>query len=148
MTRKREDGRCQGCNHLSHRIHEPFQNKQPKHDPVPRPASFSSCSSCSSHHTTTQDNKTQMSQEIVHAYRHLLRTSLQAVRYAKPARFTLQSHLRSSFRNPTSAFDSQQISQTLEFLHNAAKYKGLEDKIVRNLLQVWGCKDKGVPSSL
>ncbi|KAG9648700.1 hypothetical protein KCU95_g3241, partial [Aureobasidium melanogenum] len=89
-----------------------------------------------------------MSQDIVHAYRHLLRTSLQAIRYAKPARFTLQSHLRSSFRNPTSPFDSQQLSQTLEFLNNAAKYKGLEDKIVRNLLQVWGCKDRGVPSSL
>ncbi|KAG9736780.1 hypothetical protein KCU73_g10164, partial [Aureobasidium melanogenum] len=89
-----------------------------------------------------------MSQDIIHAYRHLLRTSLQAIRYAKPARFTLQSHLRSSFRNPTSPFDSRQISQTLEFLNNAAKYKGLEDKIVRNLLQVWGCKNRGVPSSL
>ncbi|KAG9553570.1 hypothetical protein KCU77_g10522, partial [Aureobasidium melanogenum] len=89
-----------------------------------------------------------MSQDIIHAYRHLLRTSLQAIRYAKPARFTLQSHLRSSFRNPTSPFDSQQISQTLEFLNNAAKYKGLEDKILRNLLQVWGCKNRGVPSSL
>ncbi|KAH0062965.1 hypothetical protein KCU66_g24723, partial [Aureobasidium melanogenum] len=89
-----------------------------------------------------------MSQDIIHAYRHLLRTSLQAIRYAKPARFTLQSHLRSSFRNPTSPFNSQQISQTLQFLNNAAKYKGLEDKILRNLLQVWGCKDRGVPSSL
>ncbi|KAI4765538.1 hypothetical protein E4T52_01659 [Aureobasidium sp. EXF-3400] len=89
-----------------------------------------------------------MSQEIVHAYRHLLRTSLQAIRYAKPARFTLQSHLRSSFRNPTSAFNSQEISQTLEFLDNAAKYKGLEDKIVRNLLHVWGCKHRDVPVSL
>ncbi|KAH0169760.1 hypothetical protein KCU67_g2926, partial [Aureobasidium melanogenum] len=89
-----------------------------------------------------------MSQDIIHAYRHLLRTSLQAIRYAKPARFTLQSHLRSSFRNPTSPFDSRQISHTLEFLNNAAKYKGLEDKIVRNLLQVWGCKHRGVPSSL
>ncbi|KAH0351296.1 hypothetical protein KCU83_g4485, partial [Aureobasidium melanogenum] len=89
-----------------------------------------------------------MSQDIIHAYRHLLRTSLQAIRYAKPARFTLQSHLRSSFRNPTSPFDSQQISQTLQFLNNAAKYKGLEDKILRNLLQVWGCKNRGVPSSL
>ena len=89
-----------------------------------------------------------MSREVIHAYRHLLRTSLQAIRYAKPARFTLQSHLRSSFRNPTSAFDSQQISQTLEFLNNAAKYKGLEDKIVRNLLHVWGCKDKNVSGSL
>ncbi|KAK6005286.1 hypothetical protein QM012_008065 [Aureobasidium pullulans] len=89
-----------------------------------------------------------MSQEVIHAYRHLLRTSLQAIRYANPARFTLQSHLRSSFRNPTSSFNSQQISKTLEFLNNAAKYKGLEDKIVRNLLQVWGCRDRGVPSSV
>ncbi|KAI4795237.1 hypothetical protein E4T45_12217 [Aureobasidium sp. EXF-8846] len=89
-----------------------------------------------------------MSQEIIHAYRHLLRTSLQATRYAKPARFTLQSHLRSSFRNPTSPFNSQQISQTREFLQNAAKYKGLEDKIVRNLLHVWGCRHRDVPTLL
>ncbi|KAI4795308.1 hypothetical protein E4T44_12388 [Aureobasidium sp. EXF-8845] len=89
-----------------------------------------------------------MSQEIIHAYRHLLRSSLQAIRYAKPARFTLQSHLRSSFRNPTSPFNSQQISQTREFLQNAAKYKGLEDKIVRNLLHVWGCRHRDVPTLL
>jgi hypothetical protein len=89
-----------------------------------------------------------MPQEITHAYRHLLRTSLQAIRYAKPARFTLQSHLRSSFRNPTSPFNTQQISQTLEFLQNAAKYKGLEDKIVRNLLHVWGTKHRDVPTLL
>ncbi|CAD0082941.1 unnamed protein product, partial [Aureobasidium vineae] len=89
-----------------------------------------------------------MSQEIIHAYRHLLRTSLQAIRYAKPARFTLQSHLRSSFRNPTSPFDSQQISQTLEFLNNAAKYKGLEDKVVKNLMHVWGCRHRDVPTAL
>ena len=89
-----------------------------------------------------------MSQEIVHAYRHLLRTALQAIRYAKPARYTLQSHLRASFRNPTSPFDPQQISQTLEFLDNAAKYKGHEDKIVRNLLYVWGTRHKDVPIQL
>ncbi|KAI4729398.1 hypothetical protein E4T49_02833 [Aureobasidium sp. EXF-10728] len=89
-----------------------------------------------------------MSQEIIHAYRHLLRTSLQAIRYAKPARFTLQSHLRSSFRNPTSPFDPQQISQTLEFLSNAAKYKGLEDRVVKNLIHVWGCRHRDVPSAL
>ncbi|CAD0107294.1 unnamed protein product, partial [Aureobasidium uvarum] len=90
----------------------------------------------------------QMSQEIIHAYRHLLRTSLQAIRYAKPARFTLQSHLRSSFRSPTSPFNSQQISQTLEFLNNAAKYKGLEDKVVKNLMHVWGCRHRDVPTVL
>ncbi|KAH0292490.1 DUF1763-domain-containing protein [Aureobasidium namibiae CBS 147.97] len=89
-----------------------------------------------------------MSQQIIHAYRHLLRTSLQAIRYAKPARYTLQSHLRSSFRNPTSSFSPQQISQTLQFLDNAAMYKGLEDKIVRNLLYVWGTRHKDVPGLL
>lgn len=89
-----------------------------------------------------------MSQQIIHAYRHLLRTSLQAIRYAKPARYTLQSHLRSSFRNPTSSFDPPQISQTLQFLDNAAKYKGLEDKIVRNLLYVWGTRHQDVPGLL
>lgn len=89
-----------------------------------------------------------MSEQIIHAYRHLLRTSLQAIRYAKPARFTLQSHLRSSFRNPTSSFNPYEISKTLEFLDNAAKYKGLEDKIVRNLLHVWGRKHRDIPVAL
>jgi hypothetical protein len=134
--------------YLSHRIHGPLLNKQTKHDPpsslVQRHSRLSSLQLLIPLH----HDDTQMSQDIIHAYRHLLRTSLQAIRHAKPARFTLQSHLRSSFRNPTSPFDSRQISQTLEFLNNAAKYKGLEDKIVRNLLQVWGCKNRGVPSSL
>ncbi|KEQ99339.1 hypothetical protein AUEXF2481DRAFT_35242, partial [Aureobasidium subglaciale EXF-2481] len=89
-----------------------------------------------------------MSQQIIHAYRRLLRTSLQAIRYAKPARFTLQSHLRDSFRNPKAAFNDQEITQTLEFLSNAAKYKGVEEKVVRNLIHVWGCKDRDIPATL
>ncbi|KAI5263802.1 hypothetical protein E4T47_08935 [Aureobasidium subglaciale] len=89
-----------------------------------------------------------MSHQVIHAYRHLLRSSLQAIRYAKPARFTLQSHLRDSFRNPKVAFNDQEITQTLEFLSNAAKYKGVEEKVVRNLMHVWGCKDRDVPVTL
>ncbi|KAI5250619.1 hypothetical protein E4T42_04902 [Aureobasidium subglaciale] len=89
-----------------------------------------------------------MSQQIIHAYRRLLRTSLQAIRYAKPARFTLQSHLRDSFRNPKAAFNDQEITQTLEFLSNAAKYKGVEEKVVRNLIHVWGCEARDIPATL
>ncbi|KAI5205468.1 hypothetical protein E4T39_02972 [Aureobasidium subglaciale] len=89
-----------------------------------------------------------MSQQVIHAYRHLLRTSLQAIRYAKPTRFTLQSHLRHSFRHPKASFNDQEITQTLEFLSNAAKYKGIEQKVVRNLMHVWGCKDRDIPATL
>lgn len=83
--------------------------------------------------------------EIIHAYRNLYRTSLHAIRYSKPARYTLLAHLRTSFRTtPASAFNSRAISNTIEFLHNAATYQGLEQNVVKNLLFVWRSREKAV----
>ncbi|TIA27581.1 hypothetical protein D6C83_07701 [Aureobasidium pullulans] len=96
-----------------------------------------------------------MSLEILHAYRHLLRTSLHAIRHAKPARYTLLTHLRHCFRSTpqspsasSSAYDAPTTTRTLEFLTNAVKYKGVEEKVVRNLIHVWGCRGRDVPSIL
>lgn len=78
-------------------------------------------------------------QELIHAYRHLYKHLLRAVQYSKPARFNACSRLRHEFRtNPVSKFNAARVSRTLEFLDAAAKSAGLEHRIVRNLMHVWG----------
>lgn len=77
--------------------------------------------------------------QILHAYRRLLKASLRAIQYAKPARYTALQHLRDAFRlSPASAYDEISITRTLEFLNHAAKTRGLEHRIVKNLVRVWG----------
>ncbi|CAK3892825.1 Hypothetical predicted protein [Lecanosticta acicola] len=77
-------------------------------------------------------------QEILHAYRHLYQHALRAVQYSTPARYNVRNHLRAAFRSsPIESFDSKKIATTLQFLHGAAKYKGLEHKIVKGLMHVW-----------
>ncbi|KAK2805953.1 hypothetical protein FQN50_005968 [Emmonsiellopsis sp. PD_5] len=72
-----------------------------------------------------------------HAYRHLYRTGLQAVRYAKPQRFVLRGILRSSFRKGApSEFDPQRIVNTLAFLKLSSASASTEHKIIKNLLHV------------
>lgn len=84
------------------------------------------------------------SEAIVHAYRHVLRQSLRAIQFSKPARFTLRDRLRSAFRKgAASEFDQQKIANTLEFLQYATKQNGLEHKILKNLLLVWWHQDRG-----
>ena len=81
---------------------------------------------------------------ILHAYRHVLRHSLRAIQFSKPARYTLRDRVRWAFRKGTASdFDQQKIANTLEFLHYATKQNGLEHKILKNLLLVWWHQDKG-----
>jgi len=83
-------------------------------------------------------------QEILHTYRAVLRASLRAIHFAKPARYTLVSRLRLAFtKNPTSAYSPQKVANTLEFLEYARTQTGLEHKILKNLLFVWWNQDKG-----
>lgn len=79
-------------------------------------------------------------QEIVLAYRHLYQHSLRAVQYAKPARYIVRDKLRNAFRESTpKPYEPSIISNTLLFLDNAAKSRGLEHFILKNLLFVhWG----------
>lgn len=72
---------------------------------------------------------------VVHAYRSLYRQGLKAIRYSTPARHVLRSTLRSSFRSsPREEFDQSRIDNTLAFMQRAAEFKGLEHRILRNLL--------------
>lgn len=73
--------------------------------------------------------------EIIHAYRHLYRELLRAVRYATPARYTARDALRRAFREPR-RFNSQEVERTRWFLSAAAKEAGLEHRILKNLLYV------------
>ncbi|KAF4634975.1 hypothetical protein G7Y89_g3125 [Cudoniella acicularis] len=73
--------------------------------------------------------------ELIHAYRHLYRGLLKAVQYSKPARYMARDQLRKSFRNddPTT-FNQDKVDKTMEFLRGAAQERGLEHRILRNLL--------------
>ncbi|GAB7361189.1 hypothetical protein MBLNU230_g1221t1 [Neophaeotheca triangularis] len=76
--------------------------------------------------------------EILHAYRALYKHSLRAVQYSIPSRYTFRDHIRSAFRSShVSEFDAIRIAKTLQFLDGAAKYRGLEHRIVKNLSRVW-----------
>lgn len=76
---------------------------------------------------------------ILLAYRHLYQHLLRAVKYSKPARYIARDRIRAAFRNssPQQHFQPAEISRTLEFLDNAAKYRGLEHRIVKNCMHVW-----------
>lgn len=78
------------------------------------------------------------SQEILRSYRHLYRHGLRAVQYAAPARYTLKILLENAYRTGNAAdYDAQKINNTLTFLEGAAREKGLEHKILKNLLHTW-----------
>ena len=81
-------------------------------------------------------------QDIVIAYRQLYQHGLRAVQYAKPQRYTLRDRLRLAFRKASHEnFNQTRIDKTLEFLHGAVREKGLEHKILKNILHVWWCQD-------
>lgn len=74
-------------------------------------------------------------QEIIYAYRNLYRGLLHAVQYSKPARYIARDQLRKAFRKEhPSSFNQEKVDKTVEFLRLAAREKGLEHRIVRNLL--------------
>ena len=76
--------------------------------------------------------------EIILAYRHLYKHLLRAVQYSKPARFVARDRMRRYFRKSTEDdYDASRVARTLEFLDAAAKARGLEHKITKNLMHVW-----------
>ncbi|KAI9748078.1 MAG: hypothetical protein M1835_001899, partial [Candelina submexicana] len=75
---------------------------------------------------------------ILHSYRHLYRHCLRAVQYSTPARYTIRDRLRSTYRSRScSEFNEQRMANTMEFLRGAAREKGMEHKVVKNLAKVW-----------
>lgn len=79
--------------------------------------------------------------QLLHAYRHLYRGLLHAVQYSKPARFTARDQLREAFRKGNAAtFDQEKIDRTIQFFRLASQEKGLEHKIVKNLIHTRYCR--------
>ncbi|EGR48780.1 uncharacterized protein TRIREDRAFT_43083, partial [Trichoderma reesei QM6a] len=86
--------------------------------------------------------------EVTHAYRRLYRSLLQAVRYSAPARYVVRDQLRAAFRERSGAgaaaeLDGEGVKRTVWFLEAAARERGLEHKILKNLVRVrlesgWG----------
>ncbi|GAO16263.1 hypothetical protein UVI_02000420 [Ustilaginoidea virens] len=82
--------------------------------------------------------------ETIHAYRHLYRSLLRAVQYAPPWRYVARDQLRAAFRDPgAGALDAEGAKRTLWFLQAAARERGLEHRVLKNLLRVrlfnrWG----------
>jgi len=68
---------------------------------------------------------------------------MHAVQYAKPQRFLARDQLRLAYRKGSpSDFDTGRINNTLVFLEIAARERGLEHKIVKNLLHTeWGRRE-------
>lgn len=77
-------------------------------------------------------------QQILLAYRHLYQHLLRAVQYAKPQRYVARDRLRNAFRSSErKQFNAKEIEKTLEFLRGAAASRGMEHRIVKNLMFVW-----------
>ncbi|PQE25385.1 Mitochondrial carrier protein [Rutstroemia sp. NJR-2017a BBW] len=78
-----------------------------------------------------------LQRNYIEAYRSLYRALLHAVQYAKPARYQGRDILRNAFRKGDPAtYDQKRIENTITFLNIAAKEKGLEHKLLKNLLRV------------
>ncbi len=84
--------------------------------------------------------------DILLAYRHLYKYLLRAIQYSSPSRYVVQDRMRKAFRDsPPEEYDGRRIARTLEFLGYAAKYRGLEHRIVKNLMHVWFERWRKVP---
>ena len=72
---------------------------------------------------------------VATAYRELYRAGLRAIQYSTPARYTLRSTIRRAFRNGAPAdLDPTKVRRTVLFLQNAAKSRGTEHRVTRNLM--------------
>lgn len=74
--------------------------------------------------------------DVIHAYRHLYRGLLRAVQHAVPARYVARDQLRAAFRERGATLEPTAIKRTLWFLEAAARSRGLEHRILKNLIQV------------
>ncbi|KAI1107375.1 DUF1763-domain-containing protein [Jackrogersella minutella] len=72
--------------------------------------------------------------KIIHAYRHLYRGLLHAVQFSAPARYIARERLRGAFRKEQATFDPRSVARTVKFLGAAARNRGLEHSILKNLL--------------
>ncbi|KAH0490458.1 hypothetical protein TgHK011_001926 [Trichoderma gracile] len=96
--------------------------------------------------TATAAAKAATNLDVTHAYRRLYRSLLQAVRYSAPARYVVRDQLRAAFREQqrgAAELDAEGVKRTVWFLEAAARERGLEHRILKNLVKVrlasgWG----------
>ncbi|KAF4877062.1 hypothetical protein CGCSCA1_v003449 [Colletotrichum siamense] len=69
-------------------------------------------------------------------YRILYRNALRAVQFSAPARYVVRDQLRAAFREKDGELNHQVCQRTNWFLQNAAQDRGLEHKILKNLINV------------
>lgn len=69
-------------------------------------------------------------------YRCLYRSALRAVQYSIPARFVVRDQLRAAFRTDGAVLSKEVAQRTNWFLHAAAKERGLEHKVLKNLVRI------------
>ncbi|KAI0388342.1 DUF1763-domain-containing protein [Xylariaceae sp. FL0594] len=74
--------------------------------------------------------------QVIHGYRHLYRGLLRAVQYSKPARYTALFQLRRAFREEGATYDARGVWRTIRFLDAAARERGLEHRVLKNLLVI------------
>jgi hypothetical protein len=78
------------------------------------------------------------SRSITHAYRALYRSALHAVRYARHERYEIRDRLRRAFRDSDAKdFEPHRIANTILFFEAAARDRGLEHRILKNLCHIW-----------
>ncbi len=88
-------------------------------------------------------------QAVLQSYRHLYRTGIRAVHYARPARSQLRDILRQTFRtSPLLDFNQRRVQNTIHFLENARKFNGFEHHILKNLLHLQYWKGKPLEKRL
>ena len=78
---------------------------------------------------------------VIHTYRHLYRACLHAVQFSKPARFVARDKLRTAFREKDAELDERGSIRTLRFLEAAARERGLEHNVLKNLLVITYFRD-------
>lgn len=75
---------------------------------------------------------------IVSSYRQLYTHALRATQYSSPARQVIRNRLRHQYRTGSPAdYDARRIENTLELLRGAAAARGLEHKLVKQIVHVW-----------
>ncbi|KAL7276550.1 hypothetical protein RUND412_000430, partial [Rhizina undulata] len=74
---------------------------------------------------------------ILASYRRVYKAGLAAIQFSDPARYAVRDKIRKAFRrSPPSAYSQLRIDNTVEFLRIAARRRGTEHQIVRNLCMV------------
>ena len=85
--------------------------------------------------------------DIIRSYRNLYRHALHAVQFSSPARYTVRTLIQNAYRTGKSTdFDQERVNNTLTFLHGARSEKGIEHRILKNLLHTWYWEIKNVRS--